>query len=380
MENSDLFDDSYQNRLKYRLRRAKWNTLHLDPLLLLGLLALISFGILILYSASNNSITIIEKQAIRLGLAFIIMLVFSQIPPNRYYQWTPWVFSVALILLVAVLFVGQVQQGARRWFDLKIINFQPSEIMKLAMPMMLAWYLSERPLPPKLSIMLISSIMLFIPVILTAKQPDLGTAIMIALSGLCVLVLAGMSWKLIAATIVAITAAAPFLWHHMHGYQKQRILTLLNPERDPLGSGYHIIQSKIAIGSGGVWGKGWLNGSQSHLSFLPAHTTDFIFAVNGEEFGLVGSSLILIIFIFILARCLYISMHAQNTYSRLLAGSLSLTFIFSALVNIGMVIGILPVVGIPLPLVSYGGSSMLTIMAGFGIIMSIRTHRKLWGS
>ncbi len=380
MENSDLFDDSYQNRLKYRLRRAKWNTLHLDPLLLLGLLALISFGILILYSASNNSIAIIEKQAIRLGLAFIIMLVFAQIPPNRYYQWTPWVFSVALILLVAVLFIGQVQQGARRWFDLKIINFQPSEIMKLAMPMMLAWYLSERPLPPKLSIMLISSIMLFIPVILTAKQPDLGTAIMIALSGLCVLVLAGMSWKLIAATIVAITAAAPFLWHHMHGYQKQRILTLLNPERDPLGSGYHIIQSKIAIGSGGVWGKGWLNGSQSHLSFLPAHTTDFIFAVNGEEFGLVGSSLILIIFIFILARCLYISMHAQNTYSRLLAGSLSLTFIFSALVNIGMVIGILPVVGIPLPLVSYGGSSMLTIMAGFGIIMSIRTHRKLWGN
>lgn len=227
IETPEIYDDSYQSRLKYRLRRANWHTLHLDPLLILGLLALISFGILILYSASNNNVATIEKQAIRLGLAFAIMFIFAQIPPSRYYQWTPWVFFAALILLVAVLFIGQVQQGARRWFDLKIMNFQPSEIMKLAMPMMLAWFLSNRLLPPKLPIILICSIMLFIPVLLTAKQPDLGTAIMIALSGLSVLLLAGMSWKLIATTITGIAAATPFLWRHMHAYQQQRILTLL---------------------------------------------------------------------------------------------------------------------------------------------------------
>lgn len=377
MNSNDLLTDSYPDRFISKIKRA---SLRLDPWLMLGLLCLIVFGMIILYSASNESEGIIEKQLLRLALGFVVMFLFAQISPQRYYQWTPWVFILGLILLVAVLFVGQVQQGARRWFDLKVINFQPSEIMKLAMPMMLAWFLSEKTLPPKFRWIFLGGIMLIIPVFLTAKQPDLGTAIMIAIAGLCVLVLAGISWPLVISFLLCVAAAAPFLWHHMHGYQRDRILTLINPESDPLGSGYHIIQSKIAIGSGGLLGKGWLQGSQSHLSFLPAHTTDFIFAVNGEELGLFGCVLLLLIFLAILARCLYISLHAQNTYSRLLAGSLSLTFIISALVNIGMVVGILPVVGIPLPLVSYGGSSLLTIMAGFGVIMSIQGHRKLWSN
>lgn len=380
MSTNDYLDDSYQNRLKDKIRHSDWQTLHLDPWLLLGLFALILFGMLILYSASNESSGIVEKQLIRLALGFVVMFIFAQIPPQRYYQWSPWLYVIGLLLLVAVLFVGQVQQGARRWFDLKIMNFQPSEIMKLAMPMMLAWFLSEKTLPPKFRWIFVGGILLIIPVLLTAKQPDLGTAIMIAMAGMSVLVLAGMNWGLIISSLLIMAAAAPLLWHHMHDYQRKRILMLINPESDPLGSGYHIIQSKIAIGSGGILGKGWLQGSQSHLSFLPAHTTDFIFAVNGEELGLFGCILLIAIFLGILMRCLYISVQAQNTYGRLLAGSLSLTFIMCALVNIGMVIGILPVVGIPLPLVSYGGSSLLTIMAGFGIIMSIHGHRTLWAN
>ncbi len=378
MNSNEILTDSYQDRIKSKLRRANWNTLHIDPWLTLALLCLISFGLIILYSASNQTPGIVEKQLLRLGLGFAVMFIFAQIPPQRYYQWTPWLFIAGLLLLVAVLFIGQVQQGARRWFDLKLFNLQPSEIMKLATPMMLAWFLSEKTLPPKFRWVLLGGIMMIIPVLLTAKQPDLGTAILIAIAGLFVLILAGISWPLVITILLGIASAAPFIWHHMHGYQRNRILTLINPESDPLGSGYHIIQSKIAIGSGGVLGKGWLQGSQSHLSFLPAHTTDFIFAVTGEEFGLFGCVLLLLIFLAILARCLYISVKAQNTYGRLLAGSLSFTFIIGALINIGMVIGILPVVGIPLPLVSYGGSSLLTIMAGFGIIMSIHGHRKLW--
>jgi rod shape determining protein RodA len=378
MHNNNLLDDSYENRLKDKIRQTSWQTLHLDSWLLLGLFSLILFGTLILYSASNESSGIIEKQLIRLGLGFVIMLVFAQIPPKRYYQWTPWVFAIGLLLLVAVLFLGQVQQGGRRWFNLKFFNFQPSEIMKLATPMMLAWILSHKTLPPKFRWIVVSSLAIVIPAFLTAKQPDLGTAIMIAIAGFSVLILAGINWGLVISFLLAVAAAAPILWAHMHDYQRKRILMLINPESDSLGSGYQIIQAKIAIGSGGVLGKGWLQGSQSHLSFLPAHMTDVIFAVNAEELGLFGCVLLLAILLAITLRCFYISMHAHDTYGRLLAGSLSLTFILSALVNIGMVVGILPVVGIPLPLVSYGGSSLLTIMASFGIIMSIYGHRTLW--
>ncbi len=379
MKDPEIYDNTYLSRLKAKFKRStNWQTLNLDPLLLLSLLLLMTFGMLILYSASNESNGIANKQLIRLGLGFIILFIFAQIPPKRYYQCTPWVFFFGLALLVAVLLVGQVQQGGRRWFDLKIINFQPSEIMKLATPMMVAWLLSNKTLPPKLIWAILAALIAILPAALTAKQPDLGTAIMIAMAGLTALILAGINWFLVIGFLLSVAAAAPFLWRHMHDYQRKRILMLLNPESDPLGSGYHIIQSKIALGSGGMFGKGWLQGSQSHLSFLPAHTTDFIFAVNGEELGLFGCVLLLGVFLLILARCLYISIKAQNTYDRLLSGSLSLTFIMCALVNIGMVVGILPVVGIPLPLVSYGGSSVLTIMASFGVIMSIHSHRTLW--
>ena len=313
-------------------------------------------------------------------MAFSLLLIFAQISPRRYHQWAPWLYCIGLILLILVLVIGRVDQGAQRWLNLGFMNLQPSEIMKLAMPMMLAWFLSDKKLPPDAKSLLLCCILLAVPVILTAKQPDLGTAIIITASALSVLLLAGMRWRLIVSLMGVAVLSAPILWHFMHQYQKERVLTFLNPERDPLGTGYHIIQSKIAIGSGGVFGKGWLEGTQSHLSFLPAHTTDFIFAVSGEELGLIGSILILIIYLIIFTRSLYISSQAQDTFTRLLAGSLSLTFIISALVNIGMVIGILPVVGIPLPLISYGGSSMVTTLVGFGIIMSIQTHRKLWSS
>jgi rod shape determining protein RodA len=252
--------------------------------------------------------------------------------------------------------------------------------MKFAMPIMMAWYLCEKELPPKLAHIMAAGALMLAPALLIAKEPDLGTAIVVAASGFFVLLLAGIRWRLIGLLGAALVALSPVLWHFMHDYQKDRVLTFLNPERDPLGSGYHIIQSKIAIGSGGILGKGWMNGTQSHLSFLPAHTTDFIFAVSGEELGLLGCTAILIIFLLIFSRCLYISLQAQDNFTRLLSGGLGLTFIMSAFINLGMVVGILPVVGVPLPLVSYGGSAMTTLMINFGIIMSIQSHRRLWAS
>lgn len=380
MPNHDFFDNSYETRLKRKISNLKWNAVHLDPLLLIALISLASLGMLILYSASNESFDIIQKQMLHLLLAFGMMFIFAQIHPNRYEQWAPWVYTVAVILLAVVLVIGKVDQGGKRWLALGFFNLQPSEIMKLAMPMMLARFLSDKTLPPNPRLIAISFLMLIVPILLTAKEPDLGTAIIIACSGFMVLMLAGMSSRLIIALIISAIASAPVLWHFMHTYQKQRVLTFLNPEHDPLGTGYHIIQSKIAIGSGGMLGKGWLNGTQSHLSFLPAHTTDFIFAVSSEELGFLGCLFILLVLLAVFARSLYISTQAQNTFCRLLAGSLSLTFIISSFVNIGMVTGILPVVGIPLPLVSYGGSSMVTMMIGFGMIMSMHTHRKLWSS
>ena len=378
--NNHTLDNAYENRLKRKMIKLRWRNLHIDPTLFVGLILLAGLGLFILYSASNQNIPMLEKQSWRLLLSFGLMLVFAQIPPQRYQQWAPWIFLSVVLLLALVLLIGKVDQGARRWLILGPVRFQPSEMMKLALPMMLAWFLAEKPLPPKLSLLMLCGLLLVIPTLLTAKQPDLGTAIMIAASGIAVLLMAGISWRLIATLLILLILSTPILWHFMHHYQQARVLTFLNPERDPLGSGYHIIQSKIAIGSGGIFGKGWMNGTQSHLSFLPAHATDFIFAVSGEELGLIGSVLILMVFLGIFARSLYISTQAQNTFSRLLAGSISLTFILSAFVNIGMVIGILPVVGVPLPLISYGGSSMLITMIGFGMMMSIQTHRKLWSS
>ncbi|OGT39442.1 MAG: rod shape-determining protein RodA [Gammaproteobacteria bacterium RIFCSPHIGHO2_12_FULL_36_30] len=358
----------------------RWDKFHLDPFLFFSLLILSTIGLFILYSASNASAVVVEKQIYRLIFSFILMIVFAQIPATYYKRWAPWLYGIGFILLLAVLVIGKVDLGARRWISLGFIRFQPSEIMTLAMPLMLAWFLSEKSLPPKFSLLLISGVMIILPALLIAKEPDLGTAIIVTIAGFFVLLLAGMRWRYIGLLIGALAALSPVIWHFMHAYQKDRVLTFLNPERDPLGSGYHIIQSKIAIGSGGFFGKGYMQGTQSHLSFLPAHTTDFIFAVSGEELGLIGCIVILAVFLMIFSRCLYISLHAQDNFTRLLAGSLGLTFIASAFINLGMVTGILPVVGVPLPLISYGGSSMIALMINFGIIMSIHTHRRLWSS
>ncbi len=364
---------------RQRIKWLNWQYWHLDPVLM-GLLALLAcIGLFILYSASGSNATIVEKQSVRMLFAFAIMVVFAKIPSEYYQRWALAFFLITCALLIGVILLGQSSQGAQRWLNLGFFHFQPSELMKLAMPMMLAYCLQHQ-LPPRLKMLLVSAILLCIPVILTAKQPDLGTAILIAISGICVIFIAGIRWRLLITLLSIALISTPFLWHLLHDYQKERVITFFNPETDPLGSGYHIIQSKIAVGSGGLLGKGYLQGTQSHLQFLPAHTTDFIFAVSSEEFGLIGSIAIIILFFAILCRCLYISMHAQSNFNRLLASALCLTFFMSAFINISMVIGILPVVGIPLPLISYGGSSMLTTLASFGIIMSIHTHRKLWSS
>ncbi|MCK4609088.1 MAG: rod shape-determining protein RodA [Gammaproteobacteria bacterium] len=354
-----------------------WHFLHIDIPLLVGILLLITMGLFILYSASNQNTALIIRQATRMLIALGIMFVLAQIPPRKYKGWAPWLFGLCLLLLLAVLGIGAMSKGAQRWLNLGLFSFQPSEIMKLAVPMMLAWYLSDKRLPPDFKTLLICGAIILVPVVATAKQPDLGTALIIAIAGIFVLLLAGISWKLVTSTAALLALCFPIVWHFMHSYQRARVLTFLNPERDPLGSGYHIIQSKIAIGSGGLLGKGWLHGTQSHLHFLPEHATDFIFAVCSEEFGLIGCLILLAILLYIIGRGLYISSQAQDTFTRLLAGSLTLTFFLSFFVNIGMVTGILPVVGLPLPLISYGGSSIVTLMAGFGIIMSIHTHRKL---
>ena len=356
----------------------KNNSFHIDLPLFTGLIALAGVGLAILYSASGQDTDIIFKQLIRLSIGFAVMFVIAQIPPHQFKLWTPWVFALGVILLLAVLVFGETGKGAQRWLDLGFFRFQPSEIMKIAVPLMAAWYLSDRTLPPRHKHLLIGIILIIIPVLMIAKQPDLGTSLLVFSSGLFVLLLAGLQWRLIAGFVVAIIPLAWLLWEYgMHAYQQSRVLTLLDPERDPLGAGYHIIQSKIAIGSGGVYGKGWLNGTQSHLEFLPESSTDFIFAVFSEEFGLIGTIALLSLYLAVVARGLYIANQAQNTFNRLLAGSITLTFFVYVFVNIGMVIGILPVVGLPLPLVSYGGTSMVTLMAGFGILMSIHTHRKL---
>jgi rod shape determining protein RodA len=276
-----------------------------------------------------------------------------------------------------VLAFGDVAQGAQRWISIGPLNFQPSEMLKITVPMMVAYHLGARPLPPTFSRLLAAGVMVVVPTLLIARQPDLGTALLIACSGAFVLFLGGISVRLIAACTILASASAPVMWYLMHDYQRQRVLTFLDPEQDPLGAGYHIIQSKIAIGSGGTYGKGWLNGTQSQLDFLPERSTDFIFAVFSEEFGLSGVLTLIAIYLAVVFRGLYITSQAQDSYGRLLAGSLVLTFFVYIFVNIGMVSGILPVVGLPLPLLSYGGTSLVTVMAAFGILMSVHTHRRL---
>ena len=350
--------------------------LHIDGPLLGGLLLISALGLIVLYSAVGESMRLWMNQLIRLGVALVAMFIVAQIPPGFLRRWTPWAYIGGLILLALVLLTGEVGQGARRWLDLGI-RFQPSEIMKLAVPMMAAWYLHDRQIPPRFSQILIIAVIIVVPTVLIARQPDLGTALLIAASGIIVIVLAGLSIRLMIALAVLSVPGAYGLWQLMQDYQKQRVLTLLNPDSDPLGAGYNIIQSKIAIGSGGLFGKGWTNGSQAQLEFLPERDTDFIFAVMGEELGLLGVLALIALYMFVVGRGLYIAIQAPDTYSRLLAGSISLTFFVYVFVNTAMVTGLVPVVGIPLPLVSFGGTSMVTLMAGFGILMSIHSQRKL---
>ncbi len=352
--------------------------LHLDLPLLTGLLLLCLVGLIVLYSAGGEEIELVKRQLLRILLGFILLVAVAQLTPDLLRRWSPWLYLTALGLLIAVLLFGESGKGAQRWLAVAGIRFQPSELAKLAVPMMIAWFLASSRLPPRWDRLLIASILVIIPALLIARQPDLGTALLVISAGIFVLFLAGLSWRFLLALVVAAIPLGWALWEWgMREYQRNRVLTFLNPERDPLGSGYHIIQSKIAIGSGGLYGKGWLNGTQSQLEFLPERTTDFIFAVIAEEFGLNGILLLLALYLFVIFRGLYIAAHAQHLYGRLLAGSLTLVFFVYLFVNTGMVSGILPVVGVPLPLISYGGTSMVTIMIGFGILMSIHTHRKL---
>lgn len=352
--------------------------LHLDPLLLLLLLVLTGAGMVILFSGSNADMETVERQGIRLGLAFLVMFAFAQIDPAVYRRWGPWIYFLGIVALIGVAIAGVGAKGAQRWLQLPgLPRVQPSEFMKIAVPLMTAWYLGTRPFPPRPSHIGICLLLIIVPVGLIVNQPDLGTGLLIAVSGMFVLFLAGISWKIIASFTALVGMAAPVMWFFgMREYQKQRVLTFLNPESDPLGSGWNIMQSKTAIGSGGLSGKGYLQGTQSHLDFLPESHTDFIVAVLAEEFGFMGIIALVLVYLLIVMRGLYIAAYAQDAYSRLLAGSLTLTFFIYAFVNMGMVSGLLPVVGIPLPLISYGGTSIVTLMAAFGILMSIHTHRR----
>jgi len=350
--------------------------LNIDGPLLGALLLTSGFGLVVLYSAVGQNMELWLQQCVRLAVAVVVMLLVAQFSPDLMRRLSVWGYLSGLVLLLLVLASGEVGQGAQRWLDLGI-RFQPSEMMKLAVPMMAAWYLHDRQLPPRFIDLSIIGILIVVPTTLIAMQPDLGTSLLIAASGILVVVLAGLSARLMILLGVGSIPGALVLWNFMQDYQKQRVLTLLNPDSDPLGAGYNIIQSKIAIGSGGLFGKGWTNGSQAQLEFLPERDTDFIFAVMGEELGLLGVLSLLGLYIFIIGRGLYIALQAQDTFSRLLAGSISLTFFVYVFVNTAMVTGLVPVVGVPLPLVSFGGTSMVTLMAGFGILMSIHNHRKL---
>ena len=357
------------------------DSLSIDPVLLALLLILSAIGVVLLYSASGSNNDLMIRQAVRLLMAFVLLVVVANIPIRLLKKISIVAYLFGIALLLAVMFFGEIGKGAQRWLDLGFIRFQPSEILTLAVPMVVAAFLSNRLLPVGWKDLLISVVLVMIPVLLIARQPDLGTAILVGSAGFFVLFLAGVRWRIMIILGVLLSLMAPLLWKiALHDYQRARILTLLNPESDPLGSGYHIIQSKIAIGSGGVYGKGWLNGTQSQLDFIPERSTDFIFSVFGEEFGFFGSVLLLCLYVLIIYRGLYIAASSSDNFGRLLAGALSLTFFVYLFVNTGMVTGMLPVVGVPLPLISYGGTSMVTLMMGFGLIMAIRSSKRFWGN
>lgn len=350
---------------------------NIDVTLLLLLLALCACSLFILYSASGQNTGMVMRQATYFFLGLIIMFTIAQFHPRWFYMGAPWIYGAVVVALLLVLVMGVGAKGAQRWLSVfGFFRFQPSEMMKLAMPMMMAWYLSSRILPPKFKYIAISLTIVGLPVVLIIRQPDLGTSLLVGASGLLVLLFAGLRWRWVAGAAIVVLAAMPVMWYGvMHDYQKQRVLTFLDPESDPLGAGWNIIQSKTAIGSGGLEGKGWLQGTQSQLEFLPERHTDFIIAVYAEELGLLGVLLLLGLYLLIVLRGIYMASRSRDTFSRLFAGALIVTFFIYVFVNIGMVSGLLPVVGVPLPLMSYGGTSIVTLMAAFGVIMSVYMHR-----
>ena len=352
-------------------------TLHVDGFLLAAMISLMLVGLVVLYSATDQNTDKVLSQVMNIAIALSIMWVMANIPPQHLLRLALPAYVIGLLLLIGVAMFGEISHGARRWLNIGVTRIQPSELMKIAMPLMLAWYFDRYEAILSLKNYAIAALLLIIPVALIAKQPDLGTALLITASGFYVIFLAGLSWKILFGLLVAAGASMPLLWSVMHDYQRQRILTLIDPSQDPLGAGYHTIQSTIAIGSGGLMGKGWLKGSHAHLDFLPERSTDFIFAVFGEEFGLAGNILLLFLFMLVISRGLLIAANGPTLGTRLLAGSVTLTFFTYAFVNMGMVSGILPVVGVPLPLVSYGGTALVTILVGLGILMGINSQKKL---
>ena len=372
------FDRTLSNEDVLRRRASLLQRLHVDGILLLLLLMLAAGSLFILYSASGKNIDLLTKQASSFGIGLVAMFVIAQLEPRFMARWVPLAYVGGVALLVVVDVMGHNAMGATRWINIPgVIRFQPSEFMKIIMPATIAWYLSKRSLPPRFKHIAVSLGLIVVPFCLILIQPDLGTSLLVIASGGFVLFIAGLQWRWILGAVAAVVPIAVGMWFFvMHDYQKRRVLTFLNPESDPLGSGWNIIQSKAAIGSGGVLGKGWLLGTQSHLDFLPESHTDFIIAVLAEEFGLVGVCLLLLLYLLLLARGLVITVQAQTLFGKLLAGALTMTFFVYVFVNIGMVSGLLPVVGVPLPFISYGGTSLITLLSGFGILMSIHTHRK----
>jgi len=358
------------------IERTLSERLHLDVPLLVGLLILSCMGLVILYSAGGQDTAVVWRQGIRMVAAFGVLFIAAQVPPAQLARWSIGIYALGILLLVVVLLFGDIGKGAQRWLDLGIVRFQPSELMKLAVPLVLAWLLAEGGVPPRFGRVILSCVLILLPVLMIAQQPDLGTALLVACAGFSVLFVAGLSLRAIIGFVLLAGAAMPVLWHFLHDYQRRRVLMFLDPQQDPLGAGYHIIQSQIAIGSGGLYGKGWLNGTQSHLEFLPERSTDFIFAVFCEEFGLMGALLLMSVYAFVISRGLYIALKSQHTFGRLFGTGIILTFFVYIMINMGMVSGQVPVVGIPLPLISHGGTSLLTLLAGFGMLMAIHTHRR----
>lgn len=363
------------------IKKLFWKIFSVDVFLLVALLGITGYSLLVLYSASGANERMFTSRIVQVSIGLGLMFIMAMIPPRLYQKMSPYVYVFCLLLLILVDLIGETSKGAQRWLNLGFVRFQPSEIAKLAVPLMVASYLGKRPLPPSFKDTLIALAIILVPTLLVAIQPDLGTSILVCSAGIFVLFLAGLSWKLIGAGLIFLAGFIPIMWYFlMHDYQKTRVLTLFNPDKDPLGAGYHIIQSKIAIGSGGINGKGWMEGTQSQLEFLPEPHTDFIFAVLSEEHGMIGVLILLAIYLFIIGRGLIIGTKSDSAFGRILSGGTALLLFVYVFVNIGMVSGILPVVGVPLPLFSYGGTSYVTLMAAFGLMMSSYVHRKRVGS